>query len=83
MSSQEAAAGNAPPSTVTDAVLVASEPVPEGTQQVSGVDFDRFQGRDITVAEMVDNMKYMGFQGSAVAEAARIVNDMVGVLFPD
>ncbi|OOF96787.1 hypothetical protein ASPCADRAFT_206951 [Aspergillus carbonarius ITEM 5010] len=83
MSSQEAAAGNAPPSTVTDAVLVASEPVPEGTQQVSGVDFDRFQGRDITVAEMVDNMKYMGFQGSAVAEAARIVNDMRAYRHPE
>ncbi|PYI07772.1 deoxyhypusine synthase [Aspergillus sclerotiicarbonarius CBS 121057] len=82
MSSQEAA-GNAPPSAVTDAVLVASEPVPEGTQQVSGVDFDRFQGRDITVAEMVDNMKYMGFQGSAVAEAARIVNDMRAYRHPE
>ncbi|PWY88080.1 deoxyhypusine synthase [Aspergillus sclerotioniger CBS 115572] len=83
MSAQEAAAGNAPPSTVMDAVLVASEPVPEGTQQVSGVDFDRFQGRDITVAEMVDNMKYMGFQGSAVAEAARIVNDMRAYRHPE
>lgn len=80
MSAQDSAAGNAPPSAVTDAVLVASEPVPEGTQQVSGVDFDRFQGRDITVAEMVDNMKYTGFQGSAVAEAARIVNEMVRIL---
>ncbi|RAK95431.1 deoxyhypusine synthase [Aspergillus ibericus CBS 121593] len=82
MSSHEAA-GNAPPSAVMDAVLVASEPVPEGTQKVSGVDFDRFQGRDITVAEMVDNMKYMGFQGSAVAEAARIVNDMRAYRHPE
>lgn len=68
---------NAPPSSVTDAVLVASEPVPEGTQKVSGVDFERFKGRDITVAELVDNMRYTGFQSSAVADATRIINDMV------
>jgi len=68
----------APPTSASNAVLVESQPVPEGTQQVSGVDFDKFQGRDITVAEMVDNMTNMGFQGSAVAEAARIINEMVG-----
>ena len=65
------------PSSATNAVLVASEPVPEGTQEVRGVDFDRFQDRDITVAEMVDNMTQMGFQASAVGEAARILNEMV------
>ncbi|KAL4882256.1 Deoxyhypusine synthase [Aspergillus karnatakaensis] len=69
-------ANNALPTSVTDAVLVASEPVPEGTHKVSGVDFEQFQGRDITVAEMVDNMKYMGFQASAVADATRIINEM-------
>ncbi|PLB52183.1 Deoxyhypusine synthase [Aspergillus steynii IBT 23096] len=66
----------APPSAATNAVLMASEPVPEGTHQVEGVDFEKYKGRDITVAEMVDNMKYMGFQGSAVAEATGIINDM-------
>lgn len=65
------------PSAAMDAVLVASKPVPEGSHPVSGVDFDRFQGRDITVAEMVDNMTHMGFQGSTVAEAVQIINDMV------
>lgn len=60
-----------------DSVLVASEPVPEGTHEVRGVDFDKFQGRDITVAELVENLTHTGFQGSAVAEAARIINDMV------
>ncbi|KAI9042091.1 deoxyhypusine synthase [Aspergillus affinis] len=76
MSQSQPVAEVAPPSAATDAVLMASEPVPEGTQQVQGVDFEKFQGRDITVAEMVDNMKYMGFQGSAVAEATGIINDM-------
>lgn len=68
---------SAPPTSATDSVLVASGPVPEGAQEVRGVDFDKFQGRDITVAEMVENMTHMGFQGSAVAEAARIINEMV------
>jgi deoxyhypusine synthase len=68
---------SAPPTSATDSVLVASGPMPEGAQEVRGVDFDQFQGRDITVAEMVENMTHMGFQGSAVAEAARIINEMV------
>jgi hypothetical protein len=65
------------PASVTESVLQSSQPVPEGSHEVSGVDFDQFQGRDITVAEMVDNLAYTGFQGSAVAEAARIINEMV------
>lgn len=68
----------APPTSATDSVLLTSEPIPEGTQEVHGVDFDRFQGRDITVAELVENLTHTGFQGSAVAEAARIINEMVG-----
>lgn len=60
-----------------DSVLLASEPMPEGTKEVRGVDFDQFQGRDITVAELVENLTSTGFQGSAVAEAARIINEMV------
>lgn len=72
----------APPTSATDSVLQASAPVPEGTQEVQGVDFDKFQGRDITVAELVDNLTHTGFQGSAVAEAARIVNDMVNPASP-
>jgi hypothetical protein len=65
------------PSSVTESVLQSSQPVPEGSHVVSGVDFDKFQGRDITVAEMVDNLAHTGFQGSAVAEAAQIINEMV------
>lgn len=75
------ATGDAPPKSATGAVLQASEPVPEGAQEVRGVDFDRFQGRDITAAELVENMVHMGFQGSAVAEGARIMNDMVSVSY--
>ena len=63
------------------AVLVASQPVPEGSHEVHGVDFERSHGRDMTVAEMMDNMLYMGFQASAVAEAAKVINDMVSCFF--
>lgn len=80
MTSNLSSSDAAPPSAATNAVLVASGPVPEGAHEVRGVDFDRFQGRDITVAEMVDNMADMGFQGSAVAEAARVLNDMVLII---
>ncbi|KAJ5146572.1 uncharacterized protein N7515_001136 [Penicillium bovifimosum] len=67
---------SAVPASVTESVLQSSQPVPEGSHVVSGVDFDKFQGRDITVAEMVDNLANTGFQGSAVAEAAQIINEM-------
>ncbi|PGH03594.1 deoxyhypusine synthase [Helicocarpus griseus UAMH5409] len=72
MTSQPAA----PPSSVTNAVLQASQPVPEGTRRVTGVDFNQHAGRDITVAELVDGMTGMGFQASAVGDATRIVNEM-------
>lgn len=71
-----------PPSAATNAVLVASEPVPEGSHEVRGVDFEHFSGRDITVAEMMDDMLHMGFQATAVAEAARVINDMVMIQLP-
>ncbi|KAI5299995.1 hypothetical protein KEM56_002835 [Ascosphaera pollenicola] len=64
------------PSVATGAVLQASEPVPEGVEKVKGVDFNEFKDRDITAAELVDNMASMGFQATSVGEAARIINEM-------
>jgi deoxyhypusine synthase len=66
------------PASAADAVLKASAPVPENLAKVRGIEFDDFEGRDITVAEMVSGMAGMGFQASAVSEAVRIINDMVG-----
>ncbi len=66
------------PASAADAVLKASAPVPESLVKVCGVEFDDFEGRDITVAELVSGMAGMGFQASAVSEAVRIINDMVG-----
>ena len=72
-------ASNAPPSTVTDAVLVKSEEMPAGSQKVEELDFNKFKGRAITVEDLYDGMKHMGFQASSMCEAVRIINDMVSM----
>lgn len=76
---QPAPEGESAPSGATEAVFKISEQVPEGAQKVSGLDFDQFQGKDITVHDLVSNMAMMGFQASGVGEAVRIINDMVGL----
>ena len=62
-----------------NAVFKPSDPIPEGIPTVSGIEFNKFQNNnvDITAAELVSSMTNSGFQASAVAEAARIINDMV------
>ena len=65
------------PSGAMDAVLKPSDPVPDGAVPVKGIEFDDFAGRDITVAELVDGMKHMGFQASSIGQAVDIVNGMV------
>lgn len=67
----------APPSSVTDAVLVPSNEMPEGSQKVEELDFNNFHGRDITVNDLMSGMKHMGFQASSIGDAVRIINDMV------
>ena len=67
----------AAPSGVTDAVLKASDPVPQDATPVVGLDFDKHDERDITVAEMVASMTNMGFQATSVGQAASVINGMV------
>lgn len=76
-SGEQAQHVSAPPTLATEAVLVTSAPVPEGTRPVRGIDFNQFVGHDISVAEMLSQMASMGFQATSVAEAVRIINDMV------
>ncbi|KAJ0290669.1 hypothetical protein CBS470a_003711 [Colletotrichum nupharicola] len=66
---------NAPPAAATDAVLVVSEEMPEGTQKVEELDFDDLDG-PITAENLFNGMKYMGFQASSLGESIRIINDM-------
>lgn len=72
---------NQTPKIATEAVLKLSDPVADDARQVKGVEFDDFRERDMTVKEMVTGMASMGFQASAVADAVRIINDMVRTLF--
>ena len=66
------------PTGAANAVLKPSDPVPESAIPVEGLDFDEFDGRNISVAEMVDSMSNMGFQASSIGQAAKIVDGMVG-----
>jgi len=68
----------APPSSVTDAVLVQSSEMPEGSQKVEELDFNKFAGRPVTVDDLIIGMNHMGFQASSIGKAVRIINDMVG-----
>jgi deoxyhypusine synthase len=77
--SSDATNGQAP-NAAQDAVLKPSEFVTDGAQQISGVDFNKYADRDITVAELVDSMANMGFQATSVGEASKLINEMVGRL---
>ncbi|KAK0705432.1 Deoxyhypusine synthase [Lasiosphaeris hirsuta] len=65
-----------PPSAATAAVLVKSVEMPEGSQKVEELDFNKFKGRPITVEDLYEGMKHMGFQASSMCDAIRIINDM-------
>ncbi|KAK4455134.1 Deoxyhypusine synthase [Podospora aff. communis PSN243] len=65
-----------PPSAATEAVLAKSVEMPEGAQKVEELDFNKFKGRPITVDDLYQGMKNMGFQASSVCEAIRIINEM-------
>ncbi|KAK3293531.1 deoxyhypusine synthase [Chaetomium fimeti] len=67
---------HAPPSAATDAVLVKSVEMPENAQKVEELDFNKFKGRPITVDDLFQGMKHMGFQASSMCEAVRIINEM-------
>ncbi|KAL1840082.1 hypothetical protein VTJ49DRAFT_817 [Mycothermus thermophilus] len=67
---------NAPPSAATEAVLVKSVEMPGDAQKVEELDFNKFKGRPITADDLLQGMKHMGFQASAMCEAVRIINEM-------
>ena len=67
---------NQPPTAATDAVLVSSDEMPKDAQKVEELDFNKLK-RPITAEDLLDGMRHMGFQASSIAEAVRIINDMV------
>lgn len=68
-----------PPSQATDAVLVASDPVPHDAKQVTGIDWAALptESRSI-IANFVNELSGQGFQSSSIGDAIRIINEMVG-----
>lgn len=79
MASNTALPNGTAPSGATDAVLKPSDPIPEGAVPVKGLDFDAFADRNVTVAELVENLAKVGFQASSIGQAVDIVNGMVGL----
>ncbi|KAF2160741.1 hypothetical protein M409DRAFT_70270 [Zasmidium cellare ATCC 36951] len=76
MASSTALPNGTAPSGATDAVLKPSDPIPEGAVPVKGLDFDAFADRNVTVAELVENLAKVGFQASSIGQAVDIVNGM-------
>ncbi|OAP59537.1 deoxyhypusine synthase [Fonsecaea erecta] len=69
--------GSAPPAKATDAVLVASDPVPDGARQVKGIDWLSLPDEQRTIiSNFVDQLTGQGFQSSSIGDAIRIINDM-------
>ena len=65
----------AAPTAAQSAVLMRSEPLPGDTREVCGTDFDAVDPKNLY--EVLDSMAGIGFQGSSVAEAVRIIERMV------
>lgn len=68
------------PADAKEAVFVTSQAVPEDAPRVQGLDFNRHHASNISVVDMVESMSHMGFQASALGDAVRIINGMVGVI---
>ncbi|KAG7889299.1 hypothetical protein KL905_002476 [Ogataea polymorpha] len=64
------------PDLATDAVLKQSVPVPEHFQEVKGVDYSKPESRNARASDLIDSMKTMGFQGSSLAKACEIIDEM-------
>lgn len=70
---------SAPPTQAKDAVLVASEPMPEGVRQVKGIEWNALSPEHLNiVSSFVESLTGQGFQSSSIGDAIRIINDMVG-----
>lgn len=64
------------PNIAGDAVLKASDPVPEGSLLVHGIDYSNPNSRNARAKDIVEGMKTMGCQASSLAEACEIIEEM-------
>lgn len=77
MASNGEASRSDAPAGAANAVLKPSDPVPESAVPVKGLDFDAFADRNITAAELVENLANVGFQATSIGQAVDIINGMV------
>jgi deoxyhypusine synthase len=61
------------PSGASNAVLLPSQPVPEGAVSVEGPNFDS----EVGLGDLLDSYERIGFQATSLGRAIRIVNKMV------
>ncbi|WFD41850.1 deoxyhypusine synthase [Malassezia psittaci] len=64
----------APPASAQAAVLQKSQPLPEDAQKVNGPNFDEVDPNDLSA--ILKSMGSIGFQGTSVSEAVRIIEQM-------
>lgn len=64
------------PNLANEAVLKASDPVPEGSELVHGIDYSKPSSRNATAKDIVEGMKNMGCQASSLAKACEIIEEM-------
>lgn len=66
--------GNDPvPSGAANAVLLPSQPLPEGTLSVEGPDFER----DLSLDALLGSYERIGFQATSLGRAIHVVDNMV------
>lgn len=65
------------PSMAASAVLRPSVSLSESAPQVKGVDFVDHVESPISVERLIQDMRFAGFQSSAVADAVRIIDSMI------
>lgn len=61
------------PQIAKDAILVSSEPVPEGTEEVRGFDFSS----GVDYSALIQSYKTTGFQATNFGRAVEEINKMV------
>lgn len=64
------------PGLASEAVLKQSIPVPESFVEVKGIDYSKDSAYNMTAKDLVASMGSMGFQGSSVAQACDIIDNM-------
>ncbi|SCU84798.1 LAMI_0C08922g1_1 [Lachancea mirantina] len=64
------------PSSLNDAVLKASEAVPEDYTKIEGIDYTKPEATDMRASDLIGAMKNMGFQASNVGRGCEIIDKM-------